>query len=157
MINAVRLRTGLRSCTPLKSAMVKLKRLVRYLVGFPPGRVAYSRQAVYGDGDWAGNEDRKRSTTGVAEIFGGHPLDAASATQSLVALSSAEAESYTCATARGLQTCHFLTEAGYEVMPRVWSDSSACRGIVRQGTGLSGTWRFDTCGHRNDCRKGSSC
>ena len=26
----------------------------------------------------------------------------------------------------------FLTEAGYKVVPRVWSDSSACRGIVRR-------------------------
>ena len=34
------------------------------------------------------------------------------------------------------KTCHFLTEAGCEVRPRVWSDSSACRGTVRkQGTG----------------------
>ena len=47
---------------------------------------------VYGDSDWAGNEERKRSTTGVTEIFGGHPLDAAPATQSLAALSSVEAE-----------------------------------------------------------------
>ena len=35
-----------------------------------------------------------------------------------------------------LLTCYFLTEAGNEVIPRVWSDSSACRGIVRrQGAG----------------------
>ena len=54
------------------------------------------------------DEERKRSTIGVAETFGGHPLDAASATQSLVALSTAEAF-YACnrGTAGGLQTCHF--------------------------------------------------
>ena len=34
------------------------------------------------------------------------------------------------------EPCHFLTQAGHEVNPRVWSDNSACRGIVRrQGTG----------------------
>ena len=89
---------------------------------------------VYGDSDWAGDEKRKRSTTRETEIFGGHLLDAVSATQSLVALSSAEAEFYACnrGTAGGLQTCHSLTEAGYEVSPRVWSESSACRGIVRR-------------------------
>ena len=70
--------------SPTKSAKVKLKLLVRRLVD------------VYGDSDCAVNEERKRSTTGVAEIFGGHPLDAASATQSLVALSSAEAEFHAC-------------------------------------------------------------
>ena len=123
--------------SPTKSAMVKLKRLVRYLVGFPQAEWAYSKQVVpkyldvYGDSDWAGDEERKRSTTGVAEIFGGHLLDSVSVTQSLVALSSAEAEFYACnrGTAGGLQTCHFLTEAGYKVVPRVWSD---CRGIVRR-------------------------
>ena len=94
--------------SPTKSAMVKLKRLVRYLVGFPQAEWAYSKQVVpkyldvYGDSDWAGDEERKRSTTGVAEIFGGHLLDAVSVTQPLVALSSAEAEF--CA--GGLQTCH---------------------------------------------------
>ena len=108
--------------SPMNSAMVKLKRLVRYLVGFSQDEWAYSKQV------------RKRSTTGVAEIFGGHLLDAVSVTQSLVALSSAEAEfyAYNRGTAGGLQTCHFLTEAGYKVVPRVWSDSSACRGIVRR-------------------------
>ena len=85
-----------------KSAMVKLKRLVRYLVGFSQAEWAYSKQVVpkyldvYGDSDWAGDEERKRSTTGVAEIFRGHLLDAVSVTQSLVALSSAEAEFYAC-------------------------------------------------------------
>ena len=126
--------------SPTKSTMVKLKRLVRYLVGFPQAEWAYSKQVVpkyldvHGDSDWAGDEERKRSTTGVAEIFGGHLLDAVSVTQSLVALSGAEAEFYSCnrGTAGGLQTCHFLTEAVYKVVPRVWSDSSACRGIVRR-------------------------
>ena len=32
-------------------------------------------------GGWAGDEERKCSTTGVTEIFGGHLLDAASASQ----------------------------------------------------------------------------
>ena len=150
-----------------KSAMVKLKRLVRCLVGFPQAEWAYSKQVVpkyldvYGDSDWAGDEERKRSTTGVAEIFGGHLLDAVSATQPLVALSSAEAEFYACnrGTAGGLQTCHFLAEAGCEVIPRVWCDSSACRGIVRRtGSGrLSDTRRSDTCGHRSGCRKVEGC
>ena len=130
--------------SPTRSALVKLKRLARYLVGFLQAEWVHSRQAVpkyldvYGDSDWDGDEERKRSTTGIAEIFGGHLLDAVSATQTLVALSSAEAEFYACnrGTAGGLQTYHFLSEAVYQVIPRVWSDSSACRGIVRRtGTG----------------------
>ena len=124
------------ACTlPLKAL-----RLVVSLAASRGRRIAYSKQVVpkypdvYGDSDWAGDQERKRSTTGAAEIFEGHMLDAVSVTQSLVALSSAEAEFYACnrGTAGGLQTCHFLTEAGYKVVPRVWSDSSACRGIVRR-------------------------
>ena len=81
--------------------MVKVKRLVRYLVHLD----------VFGDNDWAGDEERKRSTTEVTEIFGCHLFDDESATRSLVALSSAEAEFHACnrGTAGGLQTCHFLT------------------------------------------------
>ena len=109
-------RTALGSVT--QSAMVKLKRLVRHLVYLD----------VYGDSDWAGDEERKRSTTEVTEIFGCHLFDDGSATRSLIALSSAEAEIHACnrGTAGGL----------HEVIPQVSSDSSACRGIVcRTGSG----------------------
>ena len=93
---------------------------------------------MHGDSDWASDEERKRSTSRLTEIIGSQTLDAASATQSVVALSSAKVEFYACncGIAGGLHTCHFLTEAGYEVSPRVWSDSSACLWIVRRtGTG----------------------
>ena len=77
-----------------KSAMTKLKRLVCAICwGFPQAGWVYSRQGapknldVCGDSDWAGDEEWKRSATGVTKLFGGHPLDAASATHSLVALS----------------------------------------------------------------------
>ena len=58
--------------------------------GVPSGRVSPLRQGVpkyldvHSDSGWAGDE----------EIFGGHPLDGSSATKSLVALASAEAELY---------------------------------------------------------------
>ena len=54
-----------------KSVMAKLKRLVHCLLGFPQAVLVCSRQGVlkyldvYGDSDWAGDEERKRSTTGV--------------------------------------------------------------------------------------------
>ena len=71
-------------------------------------------------------------------MLGAHCLEAVSATQSVIALSSAEAEFYASnrGCAGGLQMASFLKEAGLEVTPRVWTDSSACRGIMRrQGTG----------------------
>ena len=84
--------------SPTKSAIAKLKREARYLLGSlrpsgsTPGKVRRSTWMCAATGDWAGDEERKRSTTGVAEIFRGHPLDAASGTQALAALSGAEAE-----------------------------------------------------------------
>ena len=140
---------------------------MRYLVGFPQAEWAYSKQVVpkyldvYGDSDWAGDEERKRSTTGVAEIFGGHLLDAVSVTQPLVSLSSAEAEFYACnrGTAGGLHTCHFLTEAGLQGGSASVGATAvpAVRLSAEQAQAGSGTWRSDTCGHRSGCRKGSSC
>ena len=90
---------------------------------------------IYGDSDWA-DEERKRSTTGVTEIFGGHPLDAASATQSLIALSGAEAEFYACnrGTAGGLQTrrvTRLFHESGASAVLATQSPAVA----RRQGTG----------------------
>ena len=94
-----------------KSAVAMLKRGA--LAGrVLSGRVGLLRRDVpkyldaFSDSDWAGDEGRKRSTTGVAEIFGGPPLDA---------------------TAGTLVDCRRATS---------WPDSSAYRGIVRrQGTG----------------------
>ena len=40
------------------------------------------------------------------------------------------------------------------MIPRVWSDSSGCRRIVRRTGSGSLTWRSDTRGHRNGCREG---
>ena len=59
--------------------MAKLKRLVRYPLVFPQAEWVYSRKGVpkyldaYGDSDWAGDEEGKRSTTGLKQIFGRHP------------------------------------------------------------------------------------
>ena len=94
--------------SPTKSAMAELKRLVRHLLGFPQ-----AERTATATGH---EEERKRSATGVTEIFGGHPLDAASATQSLVALSRAEFYACNRGTAGGVQTCHFLTEVGLQLL-----------------------------------------
>ena len=60
---------------PTKSGMVKLMRLVRYLLGFLQAEKVCSRQGepknldVYGDSDWAGDDERERSTTGVTDLW----------------------------------------------------------------------------------------
>ena len=116
---------------PTKTAMPKLKREVRYLLGFPQA-------------EWATPGKVCRSTwictvtaTGQATKSGN--ARALELQRSLEVIRSTlrrrrnhwsrclpRRRSPTLAIAGGLQTCHLLTEAGYEVIPRVWS---------KQGTG----------------------
>ena len=59
-----------------ETAMAKLRRDVRYLIGFPQAEWVHGKQAlpeyldVYGDSDWAGDEEKRKSTTGVANSLG---------------------------------------------------------------------------------------
>ena len=129
---------------PTRRSLVRLRRLVRYLLRFPSLVYVFALQAppawadAFGDSDWAGShtdgEERRRSTTAVVERIGSCVVDSCSVTQHTIALSSAEAELYalTRAAAGGLQTRHFLQECGWDIGLRVWSDSSACRGVVRR-------------------------
>ena len=93
---------------------------------------------AYADADWAGDAPTRRSTTCVVEKIGRNVIETISSSQAVVALSSGEAEFYAAvrAAAGGLQTRHFMLEVGEDARLRVWSDSSACRGIMkRTGTG----------------------
>ena len=61
---------------PTKAAMAQLKREVRDVMGFPRAERVYGAQKgmptsidVFGDSAWAGDEVKKRSTTGVAELL----------------------------------------------------------------------------------------
>ena len=134
-------------------------KFARYLLGSlmpsgsTPGKVP---KYLYGDGDWAGDEERKRSTTGVTEIIGGHPLDAIAGR----------------AVWRGGGVLRL------QPRDRVWianvplPDRGVLRGdstsVVRlqflprdcpqdRHRQAPDTKRSDTCGHRNGGRKGSSC
>ena len=129
---------------PTRRSMNKLRRVVRYLLRFPCLQYTFKLQLppawadAFGDSDWAGStapgSEKRRSTTAVVERLGSCVVDTCSVTQHTIALSSAEAELYALnrAAAGGLQTRHFLQECGLDVGLRVWSDSSACRGVVRR-------------------------
>ena len=105
-------------------ASFKLKRLVRYLVGFSRAEWACSRQAVPKSWTCTVKATGQVTTSEIAR-----PLELQRSSEVIcstpgqrrnVALSSAEAEFHACnrRTAGGLQTCHFLTDAVYEVIPR---------------------------------------
>ena len=129
---------------PTKRDLVKLKRLIRYLVHNPrvvtkfkwqerPGKID-----VYTDSDWGGCTRSRRNTSGGAIMYGKHLLHHWSSTQSVVALSSAEAElnAIVKGASEMLGIMNVMKECGRKVEGQMWTDSSAAKGILhRQGAG----------------------
>ena len=131
--------------TPTKMHALRLHRCVRYLLDHP-GEIwifAYQKMpthlAEYCDSDWAADRETRKSMSCVVERFGEHLTDMSVSKQSLLALSSGEAEFYAIikGTAMGVQTTQII-----EAMTRqpcklvVLSDSSTARSICnRQESG----------------------
>ena len=78
----------------------ELKRLGRYLKGEPRLVIKYNWQnpisvlTAYSDSDWAGDKKSRKSTSGGVIMIGSHYIKSWSKNQSVIALSSAEAELY---------------------------------------------------------------
>ena len=86
------------SC-PGQTHMVAAKHLLRYLNGTKNPGLLYSGPASranilwgYVDSDWAGCPDSRKSTSGYALLLNGAAITCKSKRQSVIALSSAEAE-----------------------------------------------------------------
>eukprot|EP00438_Fugacium_kawagutii_P000632 Skav224354 [mRNA] locus=scaffold2411:362652:363395:- [translate_table: standard] len=129
----------------------KLKHLVRYLAGTkrhtspikPSIRIGKNHSQpldinIFVDSDWAGCASTRKSTSGFIIQFCGATIHFGSRTQSVVALSSAEAEFY--AIGAGCQEAlfirNFIKEAfGYHKLNiRIHTDSSAGKSMAsRQG------------------------
>ena len=124
--------------------MARAKKVARYLVSypelewcFPLGEPIKHVEAI-ADSDWAGDHIERKSTSCVVLRLGPYTLETSSVTQVVIALSSGEAEFYAAnrAAAAGIQMKQFMVEMGVAVNLRVWSDSSACRGMMcRLGSG----------------------
>ncbi len=120
-----------------------MKRLGRYLAQQPRLVFKYPWQTVtyvdcYGDTDWSGCPRTRKSTSGGCLMLGKHLLKSWSSTQGPVSLSSGEAEFYgvvkASSAALGYQA--LLTDLGFPLQVRVWTDSSATIGICsRRGLG----------------------
>ena len=118
----------------------KLKRVARYLVGCPrmaqefPWQRRPETMTVYGDSDFAGCQRTRKSTSGGCAMWGRHTVKSWSKTQSIIALSSGEAELAAvvrCSTeAMGLKS--LLADFGVEVSLEVLSDATAAIGMVRR-------------------------
>ena len=123
---------------------MKLKRLGRYLVGKPrliytyPFQEEMTMLTAYSDANWASNAGDRKSTSGGVILHGRHFIKAWSKTQSLVALSSAEAELYaivkTSSELLGLRS--IIQSLGKTFGALIYSDASAALGVIqRQGLG----------------------
>ena len=139
-----RLCQGMRAPTQLDYR--QLRHLTRYLlktrgVGlvFPRGGAGELEFIdVYVDSDWAGKDDKRKSTSGGCVLAGGCCLVSWARGQSVVAQSSGEAEFYAILAGahEGLAVQSTLAEIGITLKLRVWSDSSAARTMChRLGAG----------------------
>ena len=129
---------------PTKLHMMQLKRLVRYLVKHPVEQWIYEEQAdchtihVYSDSDWGACKTTRKSMSNYAVKVGSHLLETSCGRQSVVALSSGEAEYYalTRAASAGLLVKGIYEELGRPKNLICLTDSSAAKGITnRQGVG----------------------
>ena len=93
---------------------------------------------VFVDSDWAGCATTRKSTNGGAVVWNGACLKTWSTTQTVIALSSGEAEYYAAVKgcAEGLAIQSYGRDLGIELAVRIATDSSACKGICgRTGIG----------------------
>ena len=129
-------------------AHARTKRSGRYLVKNKRCVLTYARQTsdatlqVHVDSDWAGDLLGRKSTTGVIIRRGKHLLRHMSCLQTLVALSSGEAEYYAllrgACTSLGIQS-HYQ-DWMIDVPIQIYSDSSAARSVARR-CGIGGRLR----------------
>lgn len=131
-------------CAPTHASWAKLKRLGRYLRDQPRLIIKYvyqkapSHLSVYSDTDYAGCRRTRKSTSGGCAMFGAHCVKTWSSTQSIVALSSGEAEYYGLVkagcSAIGLRA--LCVDLNIAVAVKLLTDSTAARGICnRRGVG----------------------
>lgn len=131
---------------PTKGDLRKLHRMARYLKQFPRAVFMYRHQVlpeslnVYSDSNWAGCLRTRKSTQGGAVMHGSHCVKSWSTTQSIIALSSGEAEYYGVvkASSIGLGCKALLKDININVKLNVHTDAEAAKGIASR-TGLGKT------------------
>jgi len=129
---------------PTAGDVVRLKRIIRYLKGHPRAvnvfRWQGPQKVIRGlcDSDWAGCVRTRKSTSGGVVLLGCHLISHWSSTQTVIALSSAEAElnAVVKMTSESLGVRNLFKAMGQMKEIIVKTDSSACNGIVhREGCG----------------------
>ena len=125
---------------PRKCDLACLKRIGRFLKLRPRVACLYGWQSdgdrvdVYSDSDWAGCKESRKSTTGGCVMKGMHCLKAWCKRQTVIALSSAEAELYAAlkGAMEGLGIKALRADLGGETELRLHLDSSAALSLVHK-------------------------
>ena len=129
---------------PRVQDMEKLERLEKYLVGETRYVIVFKRQKdvhaihSFGDSDFAGEVESRKSTSGGPSCIGDHTVKSWSSTQSIIALSAGEAELYAinrcAAVALGLQS--LMNDLGVSLDIKLFTDATTGKSIAsRKGFG----------------------
>ena len=129
---------------PRVQDMEKLVRMGKYLVGKPRYVIVFKRQKdvhaihSFGDSDFAGEVESRKSTSGGPSCIGDHTVKSWSSTQSIIALSAGEAELYAinrcAAVALGLQS--LMNDLGVSLDIKLFTDATTGKSIAsRKGFG----------------------
>jgi hypothetical protein len=134
--------------SPKKCDLTRLKRLARYLIKAQRVKLIFryltaeeaKEITVHSDTDFAGCRKTRKSTSGGVLMISSHLIKSWSSTQTVIALSSGEAEYYGMvkAAAQGIGTKAMLLDLGVTIEEpiEVKSDASAAIGIAqRRGMG----------------------
>ena len=137
--------------SPTKGDVVRLKRILRYLKGATRIVNKFNWQepqfqiSGYSDSDWAGCTKTRKSTSGGFMMLGKHLIAHWSSTQSVISLSSAEAELNALvkmfSETIGLRNTMACMDK--KVRITIYTDSSASKGIV-QRTGCGKAKHLET-------------
>ena len=129
---------------PNQKSYLRLKRLIRYLVGLPrlvfrydfPAKGVAPAESIelYVDTDFAGCRETRRSTSGGVATVGGANIKHWAKTQTTIALSSGEAElnGIGAGIAMGLGVQSICRDLGYDYKLRIHTDATAAIGIARR-------------------------
>ena len=129
---------------PRQSHWDRLVRLAKYLKGRMRYAIKFARQVgvhsinTFGDSDFAGEVDTRKSTSGGMMCIGDHMIKSWSTTQSLIALSTGEADLYAIkkSAANGLGAWSLLSDMGLTLDIRVYTDATTGKSIAsRRGLG----------------------
>ena len=129
---------------PTQGDWAALKRLGRYLIGKTRVTITFNYQselrrvAIWTDTDFAGCRRTRKSTSGGVAMLGSHLVKSWCSTQSIVSLSSGEAEYYGIVkgSSIGLGIRSMLEDFGVNVGLTIKTDASAAKGIAnRRGLG----------------------